>query len=509
MTTPSSYEQLKDDLGYLELGRATECFATVADRAKRESWSHVEYLAAVMAEQVATTTNRRLAARLRYARFPYVRSLEEFDYDFQPSVDRKLVDDLATLRFIEENRPVVFLGQPGCGKTPWPWRLATKAVEAGYREYFSTADAMVRILLEARREGNFATRLRAFTAPTVLVVDDVGLLPIDTEGAGVFFHVVNARYENGHPTLVTTNRGLPAGATCSATRWWPGPSSTGSCTERWCSTSKGPRGGCGSTPPWPRRPRHDSVTLLACGIGVVALVVTVLCGSRIVTACPPARPRPCSRSGSIWRRWIRHLAATARPLRDPAGQAARCLPGGHGMDRLPPPRLHHRRQALWDAPRRLPRSELDEKKFTLAKAIGKDRQFRYEYDFGDDWQHQVVVEEHLPHPRRAHLRGVPGGPRSCPPEDCGGAYGYADMLEAISDPKHEEFDEYTEWLGEDFDPEEFSWPPPTPSCKRSDQPAAAGASTDEPEVHLGAPGAPCPADGCSSVLSVQSPQCIT
>ena len=257
MTTPSPYEQLKNDLGYLQLGRATECFATVADRAKEENWSHVEYLAAVMAEQVAATTNRRLAARLRYARFPYVRSVADFDFSFQPSVDRKLVEDLASLRFIEENRPIVFLGQPGCGKTHLAVALATKAGEAGYRGYFSTADAMVRTLLQARREGNFATKLRGFTAPSVLVVDDVGLLPIDTEGAGVFFHVVNARYENGHPTLVTTNRVCPPGATCSVTRWWPVPSSTGSCTKRWYSTSKGPRGACVSTPPWPRHPRHD------------------------------------------------------------------------------------------------------------------------------------------------------------------------------------------------------------------------------------------------------------
>ncbi len=204
------YEQLKNDLGYLQLGRATECFATLSERAQAEKWSHVEYLAAVMAEQVASTTNRRLAARLRYARFPYSRSVDDFDFDFQPSVDAKLVADLATLRFIEEKRPILFLGQPGCGKTHLAVALATRAVEAGYRGYFSTADDMVRVLLQARREGNFTTRLRAFTAPSVLVVDDVGLLPIDTDGAGVFFHVVNARYENGHPTLVTTNRGLPA-----------------------------------------------------------------------------------------------------------------------------------------------------------------------------------------------------------------------------------------------------------------------------------------------------------
>ena len=203
-------EQLKADLDYLAWPRAAECFATLAEQAKESDWSHVEYLSKVVAEQAAATQNRRLSARLRYARFPFRRTIEDFDFSFQPSIDRKLVEDLATLRFIEEKRPLVFLGQPGCGKTHLAVALATLAVEAGYRGYFTTADDMVRQLLVARREGNFAHKLRAYTAPTVLVVDDVGLLPIGADGAGVFFNVINARYENGHPTLATTNRGLPA-----------------------------------------------------------------------------------------------------------------------------------------------------------------------------------------------------------------------------------------------------------------------------------------------------------
>ncbi len=206
----SVYEQLKRDLDYLGLAQAAECFAPLAEEAKTGGWSHVEYLAKVVAEQAASTINRRLAARLRYARFPFRRSVEDFDFSFQPSVDRKLVEDLATLRFVEEHRPIVFLGQPGCGKTHLAVALATLAVEAGYRGYFTTGDDMVRQLLAARRDGNFAAKLRTYTAPTVLVVDDVGLLPIGAEGAGVFFNVINARYENGHPTLATTNRGLPS-----------------------------------------------------------------------------------------------------------------------------------------------------------------------------------------------------------------------------------------------------------------------------------------------------------
>jgi DNA replication protein DnaC len=208
--TGGVYEQLKDDLGYLQLGRVAECFATLADQADRESWTHVEFLARVVAEQTAATTNRRLAARMRYARFPYRRTLDDFDYAFQPSVDRKLVEDLATLRFITENRPVLFLGQPGCGKTHLAVALATLAVEAGYRGYFTTADTMCKTLIRAQHDGTLTTKLKTYTAPTVLVIDDVGLLPIGgTEGAAMFFHVVNTRYEKGHPTLVTTNRGLP------------------------------------------------------------------------------------------------------------------------------------------------------------------------------------------------------------------------------------------------------------------------------------------------------------
>jgi DNA replication protein DnaC len=210
VSAPSPYEALKEDLGYLQLGRAAECFATLAEQAKEAGWGHVEYLAAVMAEQSSATSNRRLQARLRFARFPYRRGIEDFDFSFQPSVDRKLVEDLASLRFIAEGRSLAFLGQPGCGKTHLAVALATRAVEAGYRGYFTTAEDMVQALARARVEGNFSQRMRTFTAPSVLVVDDVGLLPMGREAAASFFQVVSHRYEKGTPTIVTTNRGLPS-----------------------------------------------------------------------------------------------------------------------------------------------------------------------------------------------------------------------------------------------------------------------------------------------------------
>jgi DNA replication protein DnaC len=206
----SLYEQIKADLGYLKMDAAADTFATLAEQARADGWSHIEYLARLVGEQATADRDRRLAARLRYARFPYRRTIDEFDFEFQPTVDRKLIDDLATLRFIDENRPIIFLGQPGCGKTHLAVALATLAVEAGYRGYFTQADTMCRTLVRASIEGNLTSKLKTYTAPTVLVIDDVGLLPIGgTEASAVFFQVVNTRYEKGHPTIVTTNRGLP------------------------------------------------------------------------------------------------------------------------------------------------------------------------------------------------------------------------------------------------------------------------------------------------------------
>jgi DNA replication protein DnaC len=203
------YEQIKDDLGYLQLDRAVEVFATLAEQARGDDWSHIEFLARLVAEQADATRNRRLAARLRYARFPFRRTISEFDFEFQPSIDRRLVDDVATLRFLAEGRPILFLGQPGCGKTHLAVAIATLAVEAGYRGYFTNAEEMVAHINQATREGTLTSKLKTYTAPTILVIDDVGLLPMDRGAASAFYQVINQRYENRRATVVTTNRSLP------------------------------------------------------------------------------------------------------------------------------------------------------------------------------------------------------------------------------------------------------------------------------------------------------------
>jgi IstB-like ATP binding protein/Mu transposase, C-terminal domain/Homeodomain-like domain len=134
LVDPSSPPCLAD----LDLGPGRyEVLPMLLDRARTEGLSHAQFLAELVAEEAAATRNRRLSARLRFAHFPVRRTPDEFDFDFQPSVDRKLVADLATLRFVTQGTPVLLLGQPGCGKTHLAIALATLAVEAGYRGYFT------------------------------------------------------------------------------------------------------------------------------------------------------------------------------------------------------------------------------------------------------------------------------------------------------------------------------------------------------------------------------------
>jgi DNA replication protein DnaC len=209
MSSAALLEQIKDDLGYLKLHRSAEVFTTLADVAARDGQDHLEFFAAVLGEEVAATRQRRLNARLRFAHFPYRKTLDDFDFTFQPSLDPKVVWDLAALDFVRAGHPVLLLGRPGCGKTHLGVALGIRAVEAGYRGYFTGATDMAKNLVAAWADGTFNTKVRTYTGPSVLVIDDVGITPFDRTEANAFYQVVNRRYENRSATIVTTNRGLP------------------------------------------------------------------------------------------------------------------------------------------------------------------------------------------------------------------------------------------------------------------------------------------------------------
>src|SRR5205807_6713368 len=177
------------------------------DRALKDKLSTTQVLERLLEGEVLATKARRARGRLRFAHYPVHKTLDEFDFDFQPSLDRKLVGELSTLRWVEERRNVILLGPPGVGKTHLGIALGVAATEAGYRTYFTSAVDMVQALQSAHLEGLSALKLRTYVQPSLLVVDELGYLPMDQASANWIFQVVSRRYEKGS-IILTSNRGF-------------------------------------------------------------------------------------------------------------------------------------------------------------------------------------------------------------------------------------------------------------------------------------------------------------
>lgn len=204
--TRASYETLRAHLSYLRMTRAEEVLAAHIESARKHKLSHVTFLERLLKEEVDATQARRLRGRLRFSHLPVDKRLADFDFDFQPSIDRKMVEELAGLAFLEAGTHCLFMGPPGTGKTHLAIALGYEAVEAGYRVYYTTAADMVANLHAAFLEGNWALKLRFYAAPSLLLIDEVGYLPMDRRAAHAFFQVLDRRNQNGSSIALTTNR---------------------------------------------------------------------------------------------------------------------------------------------------------------------------------------------------------------------------------------------------------------------------------------------------------------
>lgn len=204
---PSTLERIRRHLVGLRMPRALEALDGTVRQLERGEISALEALEGLLGEELTLREGRRIKAALKMGRLINIKTLEGFDFSFQPSLDRNRIMTLAQLDFIARHEVLHFLGQPGCGKTHLALALGVEAVKGGHSVYFTTLADLITSLAKAEREGNLRERLRFLCRPQLLIVDEIGYLPVIPGGGNLFFQLVNARYERG-AMILTSNRGF-------------------------------------------------------------------------------------------------------------------------------------------------------------------------------------------------------------------------------------------------------------------------------------------------------------
>lgn len=199
------YANVLNNLEELKLEKVREHLNSYLDSIKNQDISHLQVLKDLTDMELDFKRIRSSKMRISIANFPFERTLEDFDFQYQTSVNKKEIYDLATLRFIENNSNILFLGSPGVGKTHLATAIGIEAAQKKYGVYFISCHDLITQLSLAFRENRLETRLRHFGKYRLLIIDEIGYLPIDKQSANLFFQLIARRYEKCS-TIITTNQ---------------------------------------------------------------------------------------------------------------------------------------------------------------------------------------------------------------------------------------------------------------------------------------------------------------